>query len=347
MFPATRQKPFNKIVLLLTSRVSRNIFFWILFTFFHYYPRNDFTAYISLLVLVSVFYGIPIYINNLYLIPRYLVKKKLIIYFSLLTLLVFTTILETNYIQGWMMRYMAPAGYMSFIGAMGLPYHIFQIMILFVVMATGKFAGDAIGYEQYREMLNKNLLESELENLKAQVNPHFLFNALNTIYGLARRSDPKTSDAVLLLSGILMHNLYEGSEDVIFLSREVEVLKQYIAFSKLRVHEEDRIRFITSNEIQEQRIAPMILLPFVENAIKHGSGHISNKYLVDIDLKISGNEIIFRCENAIIKNNNTNKNGIGLQNVKRRLELCYPGRHDLKIHPGPERFIVELKLNLS
>ena len=145
----------------------------------------------------------------------------------------------------------------------------------------------------------------------------------------------------------ILESLPEGMEDVILLSREVEVLKQYIAFSKLRVHEEDRIRFITSDEIQDQRIAPMILLPFVENAIKHGSEHISNKYLVDIDLKISGNEIIFRCENAITENNNKNKNGIGLQNVKRRLELCYPGRHDLKIHPGPERFIVELKLNLS
>ena len=347
MFSATRQNSFNKIVLLLTSRISRNVFFWVLFTFFHYYPKNDFTAYVSLLTLVSISYGIPVYINNLYLIPRFLIRRKLFSYFSLLTVLICITILETQFIHEWIARYMAPAGYMSFIGAMGMPYHVFQILVLFVMMATGKFAGDAIRHEQHKEMLNKNLLESELENLKAQVNPHFLFNALNTIYGLARKADPKTPDAVLQLSGILMHNLYEGSEDVILLSREVEVLRQYIAFSKLRVHEGDRIRFITSNEIQDQRIAPMLLLPFVENAIKHGSEHISNKYIVDINLKVSGNKIIFKCENAIADQNKTNKNGIGLQNVKRRLELCYPDRHDLKIHFGPEQFIVELKLLLA
>jgi hypothetical protein len=338
---------FNKISLLFSSRISRNVIFWILFSFFHYYPRNSFLSFFIVLTILSVFYGLPVYFNNLYLIPKLFLRNRLIKYFICLAVLILIATLETKYINLWIGRFLPPAGFISPISDMGLPGHIIQILLLFAVLAIGKFAGDAIELESNREKLMKNNLEAELDTLKSQVNPHFLFNALNTIYGMARRTDPETAEAVMQLSGILRHNLYEGSGGEILLSREVEVLNQYIEFNRLRIHENDRILMNTDSSISDQKIAPMLLLPFVENAFKHGLSQSSGKNWITVDLKILDKEFFFRCANSAKDKSSQIGKGIGLKNAKRRLELCYPESHILDIHSENNQFIVDLKIKLK
>jgi two-component system LytT family sensor kinase len=172
---------------------------------------------------------------------------------------------------------------------------------------------------------------------------------LNTIYGMARRTDLKTANAVLTLSDILRHNIYESSEAYISMEKEISVIKQYIAFTQLRLHHKDTIKLNIHADVRQQKIAPLLLLPFIENAIKHGLDKYVEKSYVEITLALRENNLHFTCSNysadVPLENKETGK-GIGLKNVQRRLELCYPGRHHLKIDTSDDRYSVELQIQL-
>jgi LytS/YehU family sensor histidine kinase len=196
---------------------------------------------------------------------------------------------------------------------------------------------DAFQNQRNMEYLQQQRIEDELESLKSQINPHFLFNALNTIYGMARRTDQKTANAVVTLSDILRHNLYESSEAYISMQKEIQSIKQYISFLQLRVHQKENISLEIEAEQTTQRIRPLLLLPFIENAIKHGLETHPDAW-VKVVFKLNDDLLCFECINSCPNNTQTkvsDHNGIGLKNVKRRLELCYPGQHELNITHKP------------
>jgi LytS/YehU family sensor histidine kinase len=218
----------------------------------------------------------------------------------------------------------------------------------------GKFAADAIQNERRVEQLEKERISSELSSLRAQVNPHFLFNALNTVFGLARRQDAQTADAVIRLSDILRYGLYECEREEPTLEREVYFLRQYVEFARLRMHDKECISLVTDIQNAEYvRIAPMLLTPFVENAIKHGVYDNEAGCGIEVSLQIKDNELNFTCINRHTHAADAGMqpsgiyNGIGNKNVKRRLELLYPDRYRLNISNANERFIVELNIQLQ
>jgi len=339
----------KQAALLLNTRTSRNILFWLLFAFFHFYPRNSVAGYFVILAVSIVAYGVPVYANNLFLIPRYLLKRSYFV-FSLLFLLLFAvTVAETYFINQWAGRTLPFLSYTNPFGDMGLPYHIFHITLLFTFLAFGKFLADAIQNQRSLELLQKQRLETELESLKAQINPHFLFNALNTIYGMARRTDQKTANAVITLSDILRHNIYESSEQYISMDKEISVIRQYVAFTQLRLHQKDNVKLSISGDVRQQRITPLLLLPFIENAIKHGLDKYVEHPYVKIELALMEDNVFFTCSNYCVIAADESKgtgNGIGLKNVQRRLELCYPGRHHLKIDTSNDMYSVALQIQL-
>jgi hypothetical protein len=334
---------------LLTSRISRNMLFWLLYAFFHFYPRGSAAGYFVILGISIVTYGLPVYTNNLVLIPRYLIKRKYFLFGVFFGLLFFATVAETYAINKWAGNALPYLNHTSPFGDMGLPYHIFHIALLFTLMAFAKFLSDAIYNQRSLEQFQKQRLETELESLKAQVNPHFLFNALNTIYGMARRTDAQTANAVLMLSDILRHNIYDTAAQYISVEKEIEAIQQYIAFTRLRLHEKDNIKLNIQASGQQQRIVPHVLLPFVENAIKHGlDKYVENSY-VEIDITLTGNSLLFVCSNYFVTQTaiaEETGSGTGLKNVRRRLELCYPGRHRLHFDTANNRYRVELQINL-
>ena len=204
-------------------------------------------------------------------------------------------------------------------------------------------------YQQSREKekgLVKEKLEAELKFLRNQTNPHFLFNTLNNIYALARKKSDDTADVVMKLSKLLRFMLYESRNATITIADELRVLDDYIELEKIRYNERLNVQFTRSIDNESQPIAPLILLPFVENAFKHGASEARFNSFINIEVQLHEGQLTFRVgnskdddgENAVTEN-------IGLSNVRRQLELMYP-QHYLEIENGKTCFKVTLTINL-
>jgi len=194
------------------------------------------------------------------------------------------------------------------------------------------------------ELENINL-KNELEFLKAQVNPHFLFNTLNNIDSLIFISQEKASESLITLSEMLRYMIYETKENFVSLKKEIAHIQSYIQLQKLRFNEPDYILFSYDEQCTDIMIAPLLFTVFVENAFKYASKN-NGMPVIEIKIKRSGNELFFSCINQYNQENmhTAKKGGVGLINVKRRLELLYPGKHELEITSTKSIFSVELKL---
>ena len=340
----------KKIVPVLYNRVTLNVLFWLLFAFFHYYPKEKISGYILIFEIVTLTYGPPVYLNNLVLIPRLLLRRKYFLYaFSFVTLFAFIT-LETYYLHAILIQKMPKLSTFKPMVTMGLPFEIFPNLLMFGMLAFGKFVNDGLKNERRLQEVQQDKLQNEMASLKAQINPHFLFNALNTIYGMASRTDKETADAILQLSDILRHNLYTSDKNEVSLQDELGLIRQYISFSLLRLHHKDIIRLHITGNVTNQKIVPLILAPFIENAIKHGLDTHSNQKPIFVLISVIGNLLIFNCSNSKLNDKVShvrNPDAIGLKNVQRRLAICYPDRHELEIIDNDEKFKVNLKMTLS
>jgi hypothetical protein len=204
--------------------------------------------------------------------------------------------------------------------------------------------------EKIQEEMEKEKLNSELAFLKNQISPHFFFNTLNNIYSLVSISPEDSQNAILRLSKLMRYLLYESEQGNTMLSQEIDFMNNYIDLMKLRTSEKVSLNICLPEKFEDRRIAPLLFVPFIENAFKHG---ISNreKSFIDISMEINGDSIIFRCSNSVHTAREIeaigNKGGIGLENVKKRLNLLFPERHDLKISKSEKQFDVNLRINLS
>ncbi|MBU0474079.1 MAG: histidine kinase [Bacteroidetes bacterium] len=203
---------------------------------------------------------------------------------------------------------------------------------------------------QLQEVQTKQY-QAELDLLRFQINPHFFFNTLNNLFSMARKQkDESTSKGIAKLSHIMRYIIYDCNVDKIELEKEIDMINNFIELQKLRFSDEDdiKINFGIVGELQNQEIAPMLLVPFVENAFKHGIS-LKNMSPINIKLKIETETLIFSVRNNVNKlryNRENEHSGIGLQNVKRRLELLYPNKHELLIENIDDKFDINLKIDL-
>lgn len=189
------------------------------------------------------------------------------------------------------------------------------------------------------------LKEQEINYLKMQIHPHFLFNTLNTMYGFALKKADQTPDMILKLSNLLDYLLYQAEKPFVLLSEEIAHIQDYIELEKMRFNDRLNVQMDMSATSDDITIAPMLLLPFIENSFKHGS--IKNGVLeIAIQLSASSNEIHFRIKNSNSENT-TSKQGIGLENIKKRLELLYPKHYQLHINNMADTFEVDLQLKTA
>lgn len=204
------------------------------------------------------------------------------------------------------------------------------------------------GNNQVRNELENRNLKNELELLKAQVNPHFLFNTLNNIDSLIQKSPADASKALIGLSDMLRYMIYDTKTDIVPLNQELSYIQHYIELQKLRFRQNNYVSSSFSDYCNGIGIAPLLLLPFIENAFKYS---YNSGTLPAIEIKIScvDNKLGFYCMNYFNKGsqNIERTGGVGLENVKRRLLLLYPGKHDLKIKEENNTFIVDLTIELS
>jgi two-component system LytT family sensor kinase len=186
---------------------------------------------------------------------------------------------------------------------------------------------------------------AELSFLKAQINPHFLFNTLNNIYSLAVSNNPNTAESIMKLSNIMRYVTDDVTEDFVSLQSEVACIEDYIDLQRLRLGSKTEVNFNTTGIIAQQKIAPLLLMTFVENVFKYGVSK-QHESAIDINLRVANNTIIFMCVNLVFeRKENIERTGIGIANTKKRLEQLYPGRHILNINNNNNQFRVVLTLH--
>ena len=189
------------------------------------------------------------------------------------------------------------------------------------------------------------LKEQELKFLKMQIHPHFLFNSLNTIYGFALKKKEEAPEMILKLSNLLDYILYQVNKPKVNLQDEIDHLEDYIALEEMRFNDTLKVNFYKENINETIQVAPMLLIPFLENSFKHGE-IINGSMQVDLSLKMNNNTLLFKIENSS-NNAKGEKPGIGLENIRKRLEMLYPNDHQLKITHENEKFSVDLQIEIN
>ncbi len=203
--------------------------------------------------------------------------------------------------------------------------------------------------EKLQKELEKEKLNSELAFLKNQISPHFFFNTLNNIYSLISINAEDSQKAVLKLSKLMRYLLYESEHGNTLLSREIDFMNNYIDLMKLRMSEKISLSVTFPAEYEDIIIPPLLFIPFIENAFKHGISY-REKSFIDIKMLTDSNSITFRCSNSLVKkkvDDETEHSGIGLDNVSKRLTLLFPGKHELKINKSDTEFEVLLHINFA
>jgi two-component system sensor histidine kinase AlgZ len=287
------------------------------------------------------------YLNYFFFIPVFLIKRKFAWFitafgaaFVLLSLLRFEI---GNLIFG-----MRSQDFQN----MFTPRLIVQVLIsnLFIVLFIGllRFASDWLELDSRRQELEREKLNAELNFLKAQVNPHFFFNTLNNLYYLATIKSDNAPLVISKLSEVMRYMIYEANHEKVILSKEIEYMRHYISLERLRLKEGMLLDFAVSGRT-DLLITPLILITFLENAFKHGASKGSEQCWVKASLEIDETSLVYRIGNSkpLRAAPSTNPGGIGLQNVKRRLELSYPGKYKLGIDDQKNSFFVVLTIDLS
>ena len=301
-----------------------------------------YTAIFHLPILIGV------YLNILFFVPRFLEKKKYL-YYAIWVIITITCCTQFNiFLFDKLINYILPGYY--FISY----YEFFDILkfviIYFAVSSLLKFSKSWFllsDTNRRLSQLQKEKIETELKALKGQINPHFLFNSMNSIYSLALNHSEKTPEIILKLSDIMRYIIYEANTDYVDLSKEINYLKDYIDLQKLRTDNRATIKFEINGSLDKVKVAPLLFFPLVENSFKHGVKGSTGKSFVNIELLVDDTNIKFNIENnkGIIDNVERKEyKGIGLDNVKKRLEMTYPDRHELSIINKEDTFKVELKI---
>ena len=243
-----------------------------------------------------------------------------------------------------------------FQGALNHPGFMDIRQVLFGMMDIGFVSGAAVAIRLLKRQLagkeiEKNLvrekLETELKFLRSQTNPHFLFNTLNNIYGLARKKSDETAAVVMKLSGILRFMLYESGKDFITVAEEIKIIDDYLELEKIRYNERLSISFITKIDKPTQQVSPLLLLPFIENAFKHGVSNTRFNSFIKIAMEIENGRLDFVVENTKGDASTGREGGqIGLNNAKRQLELMYR-EYKLEVEDFESTFKIKLLINLN
>lgn len=310
-------------------------------------------------VFIILFY----YLNTLFLIPKFLAKEKWLWYSLSIVVCLFiflylpreiaTRIAEPEILNAQNREFIRNPAFQGKPRYTGIgrrrpladPYNTVLFLLVFTVGTCISVIQRWLQTEQTRKETENEKLNTELSFLKSQVNPHFFFNTLNNIYSLAVVRSEKTAPAVMKLSSIMRYILTETQSDLVPLSNEIDFIHNFIDLQKVRLTDKVVLNFSAEGDIDNLLIAPLIFIPFVENAFKYG---VSTKESssITIDIKTEGNTIIFNSVNYVVVTENTltENTGIGINNVKRRLELMYPGKHTLTTVEKDNYYTVHLEI---
>ena len=314
------------------NKILQNLLAWLIIYIVIISAENDNNLIIGAVVLL--FIAPPVYINNILILPYYSNRRK-----TFYTLFILNLIVSTAIVSGCLFLFLD-------ISVDSRTINTISVLFLSIIVGSAlKLTRDNLDIKQKNE-------ETELKLLKGQLNPHFLFNTLNNLYGLSVAKSDKLPSLMLKLSELLRYSIYETKEIYVALKKEIDYLENYIALEIIRLEDEADIHFNKSkiSENRELKIAPMLLIVFVENAFKHLCGSDEKEMIVHIDIKVEGNILEFNCINNYSPQKTINEieieNGIGLKNVLKRLNLIYPNQYKYEVDKSENSYNVKLSLPL-
>lgn len=294
---------------------------------------------------------VSVYAVIIFLFPRFYLQEQYTKFAGLTLLMIFiaaflNVIFQLGYIQLVMHQGFIVKPMVVMITLLAKVVDIFSYTLLFFIVIMGWYYFQK---DQRHKKVERDHLLNELEFLKAQMNPHFVFNAINSIYVLMKIDTKASEDVLLRFSSLLRYQLYECGQGEAWLAKEIQFIKDYAELEKIRLGERYEVVMDIGDPKEYYRIAPFVLFPFVENAFKHLSHHEHQPNKVKLTISFHGNKINFHIQNTIEADRKTNTpaGGIGLRNVHRRLELLYSGRYLLETDIKENEYHVHLEIALN
>jgi sensor histidine kinase YesM len=342
----------NLTVFLINNRWAWHLCFWLGYIAYrawsYYSTLVDYREYLNFMLIRDLVFFV-VYTYLILLLYKLLIyRKKRILYFLSGTALSLFYLLSVLKLQ----QYAVPGNSVSGNVHFGEWYisNLSLTLLTFLVITFTKYFKDSF-INQYYENEQKQLkMKLELDNLKAQISPHFLFNTMNNFYGLAVENSNKLPNLMIKLSDLLRYSLYETKNDLVSVSKEINYVKNYIELEKIRLESTLELEFVsTVAENEDAGIAPLILMVFIENAFKHARQVLNEPIHIKIYLSLTDEKVLsLKVKNNYFNDGNTHTGGLGLVNVKKRLDLLYPGNlHYLEIIKEEKFYTVNLRLKLN
>ncbi|MCC7244477.1 MAG: histidine kinase [Saprospiraceae bacterium] len=293
------------------------------------------------------FYAVLVYFNLLYLIPNYLARQALIYLGLVLAVSAIMTPIEVLVLY---IKFDDAPLYRERLVEQQTNVFIGNVFVT-LVSTVLRVIMDWWRYQTEKQVLLTQTMQSELRFLKSQINPHFLFNTLNNLYALTLKKSDKAPEIVLKLSEIMRYMLYECNEKRVLLSKEIQYINNYLDLERLRQPKEADITLTVDGHVSDQLVAPLLFVPFLENSFKHGlNHHVQGGGFVHIHLAVHGEDLEFSIknskENHLPRSGHPRSGGIGLVNVRHRLDILYPENHNLIIEDEPNAYKAVLQLKM-
>ena len=334
---------------LLKYKLHHLLIWGLLFAGWYYFREKDFPSRTIALQATAIKVGILailIYATNYILIPKLLYRKKYWLFFPIyLAMTIGVGLLKLKIIMA-----IVYPGWPAFANFKTRFYdNIIPVILLVTTGATVQLIVDYLKTQRRLAETAKEKAETELKFLKSQINPHFLFNSLNSVYFLIDKENTAARQTLLQFSDLLRYQLYDCNADTIAIEKEISYLNDFIRLQKLRKDHNYEVKLDIQEGINGFQIVPLLLIPFVENAFKHISHHNNRRNFVHVEMARNNGTFSFMVENSKenIQQSTLLPGGIGLTNVKRRLELLYPEKHTLNISDDESKYRIEMELDIA
>jgi len=346
------------------GRLARNIYFWLFVALFMYvlndnadqYPK---TVYLGYKAVTTCLLIIITYTNNLLLVPFLLVRKKYILY--ILSAIILMILISFGYVALFKNMLSIHPGIKIYevsiitspVGpewdmvtiADEIQTFMFAMFMWLIIFTLAWYANDYGRQEKLAKAAAAKQTEAELGMLRNQLNPHFLFNTLNNIYGLTLKKSDAAPETVLKLSSIMRYILYEADAPLMPFEKEKEIMQAYIDMELLRLPPGEDYTFNIEAD-RNYNIPPLLWLPVLENVFKHGTRVIADNYFINYSFAISKGIMHITAENNC-KGTTPTAGGLGLSNLRKRLEILYPGRHEIQVQQNETTYRIEVTVTLS
>lgn len=334
------------------KKIFFNLLFWLIYFLYEWIGNasigNEYRRYLlNASVIVPITFAATMFTIHVLIRKFFLKNKKALFWTGLAASVIVFTLARRAFNHYYTYPHYYPGYDMPFIF---LPKVLIECVSIYLISGVyGMFYFGQAWYEQQRisQALQKDKVQAQLELLKSQVHPHFIFNTLNNMYALALRKNEKIPDLIYRLSQFLSYSLYDGQLQSIPVSRELEYVNNYIELENIRHGDRLDVSVNVYSPLDGFMISPLLILPLIENCYKHGVSNDTENSWIRIDLSIQADWLTVKVENSksvSLKTETNGKNGIGLENVRKRLEILYPARHEFKSMCEEHSYLTILKI---